>query len=55
MKRITLNVIASLAVLAGIVIGAACQGVLALIGALALAWTGAVTLINQNTDWIWRP
>lgn len=53
MKRKVINVIATIAVIAGIVIGAVCHGILAFLGALALAWAGGVTLINGNTDWIW--
>lgn len=54
MKRIITNTLAALALIAGLVIGAACQGVLAFLGAIALGWTGAVTLIAKNTDWIWN-
>lgn len=52
MKRIFLNIIAALAVLCGIAIGAVGSGLLACIGGIALAWGGAVTLIEQNTSWI---
>lgn len=54
MKRKVINVIATIAVIAGIIIGAVCHGILAFIGALALAWAGAVTLLSKNTDWIWN-
>lgn len=54
MKRILTNVIAVLALVAGIVIGAVCHGVLAFLGAFALAYVGAVTLLSKNTDWIWN-
>lgn len=55
MKRTITNTIAALAVIAGIVIGAVCHGILAFLCAIALSWVGAVALINYNTDWIWRP
>ena len=54
MKKHIVNTIATLAIVAGIVIGALCHGILAFLGALALTWGGAVTLINGNTDWIWN-
>lgn len=54
MKRIILNILAALAVVAGLILGAIGHGLLAVIVALALTWGGAVTLINQNTDWIWN-
>lgn len=52
MKRIFRNALAAFAVLAGIIIGAVCSGILACFVGIALAWGGAVTLIGQNTDWI---
>lgn len=55
MKRIIINTLAALAVIAGVVIGAVCNGVPAFICAISLSWVGAVALINYNTDWIWRP
>lgn len=54
MKRIAINTIAALAVIAGLVIGAVGHGLLVCLVALALTYAGALTLINQNTDWIWR-
>lgn len=54
MKRILTNSLAALALVAGLAIGAVCHGFAAFLGAIALAWAGAVTLINGNTDWIWR-
>lgn len=54
MKRKVINVIATIAVIAGIVIGAVCNGILAFLGAFALAYVGAVTLLAKNTDWIWN-
>lgn len=54
MKRNIINILATLAVIAGLTIGAACQGILAFLGAFALAFVGAVTLISGNTDWIWN-
>lgn len=53
MKK-TRNTLAALAVLAGLVIGAVGSGLLALLGGIALAYAGAVTLISKNTDWIWK-
>lgn len=52
MKRKIRNVIAALAVVAGIVVGAVGSGILACFCGIALAWGGAVTLIEQNTDWM---
>lgn len=52
MKKILRNVIAVFAVLLGIAIGSVGQGILACLGGIALAWGGAVTLIEQNTSWI---
>lgn len=54
MKRTATNLLAALALVAGIVIGAVCHGILAFLGAFALAYCGAVTLISKNTDWIWN-
>ena len=54
MKRNLINITAALAVIAGIVIGAVCHGILAFLGAFALAFAGTVTLISGNTDWIWN-
>lgn len=54
MKRTATNILAALALVAGIVIGARCHGILAFIGAIALAYAGTVTLISKNTDWIWN-
>ena len=49
------NLLAALALVAGLVIGAAGSGLLALLGGIALAYAGTVTLISKNTDWIWKP
>lgn len=49
------NLICALAIAAGLVIGAAGSGLLALLGGIALAYAGTVTLISKNTDWIWKP
>lgn len=54
MKKHIVNILAALAVVAGICIGAVCQGILALLGGVSLAWAGAVTLIGRNTDWLWN-
>lgn len=53
MKKTAINIAAVLALLAGLAIGSACQGVLAFLGAFALTYGAAVTLIRVNTDWIW--
>jgi len=53
MKRTT-TIIAVLAIVAGIVIGALGSGILACLTGIALAFAGAVTLINGSTDWIWN-
>lgn len=50
--RTTVNILAVLAIVAGLVIGAACHGVLAFLGAFILAYLGTVALIKMNTDWI---
>ena len=52
MKRHIVNVLAVLAIIGGIAIGAAGDGLLAFLAAIALAYAGAVTLIHGNTDWI---
>ena len=54
MKKTLTNIIAALACIAGLVIGSVGHGLLALLGGLFLLYIGAVTLINQNTDWIWN-
>lgn len=54
MKKRIIDILAVLALLAGLCIGAVCQGILALMGGVALAWAGAVTLIGRNTDWLWN-
>lgn len=53
MKKIIRNTFAALALIAGLVIGAVCQGLLAFIGAFALTYGGLITLIAGNTRWIW--
>lgn len=52
MKHKIINTLAVLAVIAGIIIGAVCNGVPAFICAISLSWAGAVTLISGSTDWI---
>lgn len=54
MKKTITNTIAALALIAGIIIGAVCHGVLAFLGAFALAYAGLITLLSKNTDWIWN-
>lgn len=49
------NLLAALAIVAGLVIGSVGSGLLAFLGGIFLAYVGAVTLIARNTDWIWRP
>lgn len=46
------NLLAALALVAGLVIGSVGSGLLAFLGGIFLAYSGAVTLISRKTDWI---
>lgn len=52
MKKIAHNIISVLAIIAGVALGVVAGGILAFLGGIAIAWAGAVSLIEQNTDWI---
>ena len=52
-KKVFVSILCILAIIAGVCIGAVCEGILAFLGSLFLAIGGAFKLIDINTDWIW--
>jgi len=52
MKQHIVNILAVLAIIGGVVLGAVGHGLLAFLAAIAITYIGAVTLIHGNTDWI---
>jgi len=53
MKKIIINLIAILAIIAGLTIAAIGHGLLACLSAIMITYIGAITLIDKNTNWIW--
>lgn len=52
MRRRILNILSALAIIGGLVLGALGHGPLAFLAAVAITYSGAITLISGNTDWI---
>jgi hypothetical protein len=48
MKKATIKVLSAAALVGGLVLGAVCNGLLAFLGALALAYAGALGLLGKE-------